>query len=280
MSQEDENQHWPANERDQGLPKRQSAGSRPLHRPIIKIFIVYENDLNRDRAQFMGEELTRRLGQSFAFTSSWWSLESLENPENQKMAAGPLAEADIICFSLLSGGELPKNFTTWVEKRLFGRKIPKLCLLALVETGGTIVPRLSRAEVYLSHLSEAVGVDCLCYSDSIPLPRSIRRKQQEREPTKSARPTKGSPFGGAPSNHELSTNALSYFVPTLINGLSRLGKSATLAKRYHIGTRYFVRNNLAPTCEVACLCFSCTGIHDPNPGVNTLKGTCELTWFF
>jgi hypothetical protein len=83
MSQEDENQYWAATEHDKCLTERQSADSRPLRRPIIKIFIVYESDLNRDRAQFMGEELTRRLGQSFAFTSSWWSLESLEILENQ-----------------------------------------------------------------------------------------------------------------------------------------------------------------------------------------------------
>jgi hypothetical protein len=173
-----------------------------MHRPIIKIFIVYESDLNRDRAQFMREELTRRLGQSFAFSVSWWSLESLGDTETQKLAADPLAEADIICFSLLSGGELPQNFTKWVEKRLFGRKRHKLCLLALVETGGMILPRLSRAEIYLSHLSSAAGVDCLCYSDSIPIARSIRSKQRERQPGKKTRPAERGPHSGAQSNQE------------------------------------------------------------------------------
>jgi hypothetical protein len=45
-------------------------------------------------------------------------------------------------------------------------------LLALLETGGMIVPQLSSAEIYLSRLASKAGVDCLCYSDSIPLTRT------------------------------------------------------------------------------------------------------------
>jgi hypothetical protein len=208
MSRQEENQRWPATERDGYLTERQPAVSCPMHRPIIKIFIVYESDLNRDQAQFMREELTRRLGQSFAFSVSWWSLESLGDAETQKVAARPLAEADIICFSLLCGGELPQNFTKWVEKRLFERKTHKLCLLALVETGGKIVPRLSPAEIFLSHLSSAAGVDCLCYSDSIPIAMSIRSKQQERQPGKKTRPAERAPHSGAQSNQEFPIRPL------------------------------------------------------------------------
>jgi hypothetical protein len=180
VSQQEENQRWAAAGRAGCVAERPPADSGPMHRPVLKIFIVYESDLNRDRAQFMREELSRRLGLSFTFSVSWWSLKSLGNSEIRKAAARSVAEADIICFSLLSGGELPQNVTKWIEKGLFERKTNKLCLLALVETGGMVVPRLSRAEIYLSHLSSAAGVDCLCYSDSIPIARSIRSKPQER----------------------------------------------------------------------------------------------------
>jgi hypothetical protein len=169
--QQEEDQCWTTTDR---------AGRLAEHRPVIKIFAIYESGLNRDRAQFMREELTRRLGQSFTFAVSWRSLKSLGDTETRKAATRSVVEADIICFSLLSGGELPQGVTKWIEKRLFGRKTRKLCLLALVETGGINVPRLSRAEIYLSHLSLAAGVDCLCYSDSIPIPRCIRCKQQEK----------------------------------------------------------------------------------------------------
>jgi lipid A 3-O-deacylase len=39
----------------------------------------------------------------------------------------------------------------------------------------------------------------------------------------------------------------------------------------NIGTHFFVRDNLALTCELGYLHFSCGGIHDPNLGVNTIK---------
>jgi hypothetical protein len=204
MSPREENESWVATERDGCLHEHQPATSHPMHRPIIKIFIAYENDLNRDRAQFMQEELTRRLGQSFAFSVSWWGLGSLEDPEIRMAAARSIAEADIVCFSLLSGGEIPKHVTKWLEKELLANKPAKLCLLALVEAGGMIAPRLSRAEVYLSQLSLAAGVDCLCYSDSIPIVRSIRSKQKKKEPGKWTMPAKRALYGGAHSDQELA----------------------------------------------------------------------------
>jgi hypothetical protein len=133
MPRQEENYRCEATERGDYLAEHQPASSCPMHRPIIKVFIVYETDLNRDRAQFMREELTRRLGQSFAFSVSWWSLESLGDTETQKVAAHPLAEADIICFSLLSGGELPQNVTKWIEKGLFERKANNLLKPSLID---------------------------------------------------------------------------------------------------------------------------------------------------
>jgi hypothetical protein len=120
----------------------------------------------------MQEELTRRLGQSFNFSVSWWSLKSFWHPKVRRMAADAIARADIVLFSLLSGGKLPQGLTKWIEKRLFHKSSHRLALLALLETGGTIVPRVSSAEIYLSHLASEAGVDCLCYSDSIPLARA------------------------------------------------------------------------------------------------------------
>ena len=202
MSRQGENQRWAAAGSAGRLAERQPSVSGPMHRPIINIFIVYESNLNRDRAQFMREELSRRLGQSFTFLVSWWSLEALGHPEVGRAAACSVAEADIICFSLLSGGDLPKNVTRWIEKGLFERKTGNLCLLALVETGGITVPRLSPAEIYLSHLSSSAGVDCLCYSDGIPIARSIRSKQRERQLEKRVRQAKRAPHSGAQSRQE------------------------------------------------------------------------------
>jgi lipid A 3-O-deacylase len=48
----------------------------------------------------------------------------------------------------------------------------------------------------------------------------------------------------------------------------------------NIGTHFFLRDNLALTSEVGYLHFSCAGIHPPNLGVNTIKGTIGLTLFF
>jgi hypothetical protein len=146
--------------------------SSQIRKPVIRIFAVYELDLNRNRARLLQEELTRRLGRSFTFSVSWWSLKSLWHPKMLQLAADAIAAADIILFALLSGGELPQVLTRWIEERLLYKTTHRVSLLALLETGGTIVPRLSSAEIFLSHLASEVGVDCLCYSDSIPLART------------------------------------------------------------------------------------------------------------
>lgn len=140
-----------------------------LQKPVIRIFTVYEHDLNRNRAQLMQEELTRRLGHSFSFSVSWWKLKSLWHPKMLQLAADAVAQADIMLFALLSGGELPQTLTKWLEKTLQHSAPHRVSLLALLETGGMIVPRLSSAEICLSRLARQAGLDCLCYSDSIPL---------------------------------------------------------------------------------------------------------------
>jgi len=120
----------------------------------------------------MHEELTRRLGRSFNFSVSWWKLKSFWHPKMLRVAADAIAKADIIIFALLSGGELPQTLTKWLEERFLHKASHRVSLLALLETGGTIVPRLSSAEINLSHLASEAGVDCLCYSDGIPLART------------------------------------------------------------------------------------------------------------
>jgi hypothetical protein len=141
-------------------------------KPVIRIFAVYEHDLNRNRAQLMQEELTRRLGRSFNFSVSWWSLKSFWHPKMRQVAADVIAKADIILFALLSGRKLPQTLTEWLEQQLLHKPTHRVSLLALLETGGMIVPRLSSAEIYLSHLAPQAGADCLCYSDGIPLART------------------------------------------------------------------------------------------------------------
>jgi hypothetical protein len=147
-------------------------------RPVIRIFAIYEHNLNRDRVGLLQEELTRRLGRSFKFLFSWWELESLLHPQMLKVATDHIAEADIMLFSLVSGGGLPQTLTKWIEREFLDNTARRVSLLALVETGGVMVTRLSPAEIYLSSLSEKAGVDCLCYSDSIPLARAIRHGRQ------------------------------------------------------------------------------------------------------
>jgi len=48
----------------------------------------------------------------------------------------------------------------------------------------------------------------------------------------------------------------------------------------NVGVHWFVRDNLALTFEVGYLHMSCAGLHNPNLGVNTVKGMLGLTWFF
>jgi len=150
----------------------------PAARPVIRILVIYEHDLNRDRVGVLQEELTRRLGRSFKFLFSWWKLESLLRSQMLKVATDYIGEADIVLFSLVSGGELPRTLTKWIERKFLDNTARRVSLLALVETGGVMVTRLSPAEIYLSSLSEKAGVDCLCYSDSIPLARAIRHDRQ------------------------------------------------------------------------------------------------------
>ena len=48
----------------------------------------------------------------------------------------------------------------------------------------------------------------------------------------------------------------------------------------NVGTHLFVRDNVALTFEAGFLHMSCAGLHDPNLGVNTVKGMLGMTWFF
>jgi hypothetical protein len=147
-------------------------------KPAVKIFVVYDSQLSRDRARQIEEELGRRLGRSFTFSISAWKLKSLWHPKMLRMAAETAVNAEIIVFSLLSGGDMPQAVKNWLEKGLVNTPGNKVCLLALLETGGNFTPRLSPAEVYVSNLSSKIGVDCLCYSDSIPLARLGRHNRQ------------------------------------------------------------------------------------------------------
>jgi hypothetical protein len=146
--------------------------SSQKQKPIVRIFAVYQRGLNRNRARLLQEELMRRLGRSFNFSVSWWRLKPFWNPKMRQVASDAIAQADIILFALLSGGKLPQALTRWIEERLLHKTTHRVTLLALLETGGMIVPRLSSAEIYLSHLASQAGVDCLCYSDGIPLART------------------------------------------------------------------------------------------------------------
>jgi lipid A 3-O-deacylase len=48
----------------------------------------------------------------------------------------------------------------------------------------------------------------------------------------------------------------------------------------NVGTHFFLRDDLALTVETGLLHLSCAGIHDPNQGVNTIKGLFGVTWFY
>ena len=157
-----------------------TSSSISSRKPAVKIFVVYDSDPSRDRARQMEKDLGRRLGCSFDFSVSSWKLKSLWHPKMVQMAADVAAKAEIVLFSLVSGGELPQAVKNWLGKVLTNNPAHKVCLLALLETGGTFTPRLSPAEVYVSNLSSKIGVDCLCYSDSIPLPRLGRHKWQHK----------------------------------------------------------------------------------------------------
>jgi hypothetical protein len=162
------------------VPASRTPSSISSRKSAVKIFVVYDSDLSRDRARHMEEDLGRRLGCSFDFSVSSWKLKSLWHPKMVRMAADAAAKAEIILFSLVSGGELPQAVKNWLDKVLINSPAHKVCLLALLETGGTFTPRLSPAEVYVSNLSSKIGVDCLCYSDSIPLARLGRHKWQRK----------------------------------------------------------------------------------------------------
>ncbi len=176
--------------------------SFPNLRPTIKILVVYELEINRQRAESMQLEFSRRMEKSFTFSVSWWRLDSLRRSETRKAAANFVATADVICFSLLSGRELSQSVTGWIEKILLGGNSHKPALFTLVESGGIRVPQLSRAEVYLSRLSAVAGVDCLCYSDSIPITRTTRRTKQDSALRKNARLAMTGPHADSQNNAE------------------------------------------------------------------------------
>jgi hypothetical protein len=118
-------------------------------KPAVKIFVVYDSDLSRDRVRQTQEELGRRLGCSFTFSISAWKLKSLWHPKMLRMATEAAINAEIILFSLFSGGDLPHAVKNWLEKGLINTPAHRVCLLALLETGSTLMPQLSPAEVYL-----------------------------------------------------------------------------------------------------------------------------------
>ncbi|HEY3913532.1 MAG TPA: hypothetical protein VGN61_03515 [Verrucomicrobiae bacterium] len=151
--------------------------SFPTRRSTVRILIVYEDDLNRDRARQMQEELIQRLGRSFGFSVSWWRLKSLWHPKMLRMATDDATKTDIIMFSLRSGGELPQAIKKWINSVIDNSR-RRVSLLALLETGGAIALRVSRTEIFLNHLSSRVGVDSLCYSDGPPTARFTRRREQ------------------------------------------------------------------------------------------------------
>jgi hypothetical protein len=159
---------------------RRTSSSISSRKPAVKIFVVYDSDLSRDRARHVEKDLGRRLGWSFDFSVSSWKLKSLWHPKMVQTAADAAVKADIVLFSLVSGGELPQAVKNWLGKVLINNPAHKVCLLALLETGGTFTLRLSPAEVYVSNLSSKIGVDCLCYSESIPLARLARHNRQNR----------------------------------------------------------------------------------------------------
>jgi len=151
--------------------------SFPTRRSTVRILIVYEDDLNRDRARQMQEELIQRLGRSFDFSVSWWRLKSLWHPKMLRLATDDATKTDIIMFSLRSGGELPQAIKKWINSVIDNSR-RRVSFLALLETGGAIAPRVSRTEIFLNHLSSRVGVDSLCYSDGLPSARFTRRREQ------------------------------------------------------------------------------------------------------
>ena len=156
-----------------------AAVSRP--KPAIRIFVAYDSQFSRDRAAQIKEELSRRLGRSFAFSISSWKFKSLWHPKMLRMATAAAVNAEIIVFSLLAGGDMPQAVKNWLETGLVNTPGKRVCLLALLETGGALRPRSSPAEGYLSNLSSKMGVDYLCYSDSIPMSRFRRQIRQQGE---------------------------------------------------------------------------------------------------
>ncbi len=117
---------------DAKVPPRASR-SFPTRRSTVRILIVYEDHLNRDRARQMQEELIQRLGRSFDFSVSWWRLKSLWHPKMLRMATDDATKTDIIMFSLRSGGELPQAVKKWINSVIDNSR-RRVSLLALLET--------------------------------------------------------------------------------------------------------------------------------------------------
>jgi hypothetical protein len=179
------------------IPKINTAiFSRRCLRPTVKIFVVYELETNRKRVESMQQELSRRLGRSFTFSVSWWSLKSLSDACIRNVAASFVAGADILCFSLVTGGVLPDCVTKWIDKLALHGETFRPALLALVESGGVRGPQLSHTEVYLSHLATAAKVDCLCYSDGKPATRTTRVMKQENRLKRNAKPATNARWSG------------------------------------------------------------------------------------
>jgi hypothetical protein len=63
-------------------------------------------------------------------------------------------------------------------------------------------------------------------------------------------------------------------------GAPDLGGTSEFNLQANVGTHWFVRDNIALTCEVGLLHVSSAGIHNPNLGLNCVKGMVGVTWFF
>jgi hypothetical protein len=59
-----------------------------------------------------------------------------------------------------------------------------------------------------------------------------------------------------------------------------LGGTFEFNEQVNFGVDWFVRDDIALTFEVGGMHISSAGIHQPNSGLNCVKGMAGISWFF
>ncbi len=127
--------------------------------PLVRVLVVYEDTVTRDRAIAMSDRLMRQLWGDVDFEFAWWRFDYLEDPELARAAATEAAQTDVLVFSAHDHRELPPAIERWIESWLPEREHTDGVLGAVI--GSDPAPGAMPVHVYLREVARRARMDFL-----------------------------------------------------------------------------------------------------------------------